>query len=347
MPNHFLAAGVYGCVYYPGYTCKGNAMKKKNWVSKITDKSDKTESEIEVGKRLKKVPHYEEHFGLVERDCTIPYKNVNTMKEGCELLKKEKSYILLYSRFIPSIELYKYLQDNSLFIRVFRTYYQLCEKIAILVDNGIVHHDFHFANIIYSTETAKLYIIDFGLAMLTDRFQDITYLRSIFSRYMPEWNWYSLEIHFITYILQHGELTHAIVKQAIDTYLANHVVFKQIPILEHHFKKEAFHFFSKLVDQDPQETLVYLLSFWNTWDYYECGLRFLHLYMENKVAFPAYYEQLIQLINANPEKRPTSLQIRNANQKVIQAFDLSITQSTYFSIDASVSTESIKKIDWK
>jgi hypothetical protein len=48
------------------------------------------------------------------------------------------------------------------------------------------------------------------------------------------------------------------------------------------------------------------------------------------------------MIDGNPERRPNVLQIRNANKEVIQSFDLSISQSTYFSIDASISTDSIK-----
>lgn len=344
MPNHFLAAGVYGCVYYPGYTCKGTATKNKKWVSKLTDRSDKTDMEIDVGKRLKKIPHYEDHFVLVERDCTIPYKSLTAMKVGCDLVKKEKPYILLYSKYIPSVELYKYFQENTLFIRIFRCYYQLCEKVALLIENNIVHHDLHFANVLYSTETAKLYIIDFGLAIMADHFQKDSYLNKIFSRYIPDWNWYSLEIHFISYLVQHGELTDKTVYHTIETYLAKHAVFTLIPVIRTQFMKTALDYFLPLTELDPKEGIRHLLSFWNTWDYYELALRFLYIYVENKIYYPAFFENLLTMIDANPEKRPNVLPIRNANKKTIQSFDLSSSKSTYFSINSDISTESVKNL---
>jgi len=342
MPNHFLAAGVYGCVYYPGYTCQGKNMKKnKKWVSKLTYQNEKTDTEIEIGKRLKKVEGSEHHFVLVHRDCSIPYTSLDQMKKGCDLVKKNKSYILLYSQFIPSIEFYKYLQNNTLFIRIFRCYYQLYEKISILIKNNVVHHDLHFANILYSTENAKLYIIDFGLSMMTDKFNDKTYLSTVFSRYLPEWAWYTPEIHLISYIIHYGPLNEKVVHQTIDMYLEKHEVFLLVPELRTTFKRDARAYFLPLVDWDTQECIEHLLSFWNTWDYYEISLRFLHLYLENKANYPAFYENLVLMTQANPEKRPKVLPI----YQTIQSFDVTNSLTKYYSIDVAVATASFKKID--
>jgi serine/threonine protein kinase len=342
MPNHFLAAGVYGCVYYPGYTCQGNDLKKnKKWVSKLTNRSEKTDTEIEIGKRLKKVIGAEDHFILVYRDCSIPYNSLDQMKQGCDLVKKNKSYILLYSHYLPSMEFYKYLQANTLVIRVFRCYYQLYEKISILIKQKLVHHDLHFANILYSTENGKLYIIDFGLSMMTDQFHDKRYLSSVFSRYLPEWAWYTPEIHLVSYILQYGELTEKAVRQTMDMYLEKHDVFLLVPELRTQFKRDALDYFLPLVDLNTEDCLQHLLSFWNTWDYYELSLRFLHMYLENKVNYPAFYENLVSMTQANPEKRPRVLPVYNT----IQSFDVTNSLTKYSSLDLAVATASFKKID--
>jgi serine/threonine protein kinase len=345
MPDHFLAAGVYGCVYYPGYTCKGNAMKKKKWVSKLTDRSDKTDTEIEIGKRLKNVPGYEENFVLVQRDCMIPYKSLSSMKKGCDMVKKEKdkhtSYVLLYSPYIPSIELYKYLKNKPLFVRVFRCFYQICKKISILIENNIIHHDLHFANILYSTENAKLYLIDFGLSLLADQFQNETYLATVFSRFVPKWSWYSLEIHLLCYLMNKKQLTEKAILQTIDIYLENHMVFKRIPELLLEYKKDAIDYFLPLANLDSQTCVNHLISFWDTWDYYEISLRFLYIYSENNISYPAYFENLRVMCQANPEKRPNILPI----YKTIQAFDLSSTKNSYIKADVSVMIASSKKID--
>jgi len=342
MPNHFLAAGVYGCVYYPGYTCQGKDMQKnKKWVSKLTDQTDKTESEIQIGKRLKKVPGAEDHFILVYRDCTIPYKSLVQMKQGCDLVKRNKPYVLLYSLYVPSMEFYKYLQLNKLLIRVFRSYYQLYEKIALLIKNKIVHHDLHFANILYSTENARLYIIDFGLSIMTDKFEDKRYLSSVFSRYLPEWTWYSPEIHLLCYLIQYGSLSEKAVRQTIDIYLEKHEVFLLAPELRTQFKKEALDYFLPMVDWNTEDCIQHLLSFWNTWDHYELSLRFLHLYLDNKVQFPAFYDNLVSMTQANPEKRPHILPIYNT----IQSFDVVNSLRKYTSLEVDVLTDSFKKID--
>jgi len=340
MPNHFLAAGVYGCVYYPGYTCQGTNMKKnKKWVSKLTDRTDKSDSEVEIGKRLKKFPGSEDHFILVQRDCTIHYKSLDQMKQGCEIVKKNKSYILLYSQFLPSMEFYKYLQINTLIIRMFRCYYQLYEKISILIKNKIVHHDLHFSNILYATETGKLYIIDFGLSMMVDRFHEERYLSSVFSRYLPEWAWYTIEIHLVSFMIEYGSLSEKAVHQTIDRYLEKHSVFVLLPELRMQFKRDAQDYFLPLVDWNTKECIDHLLSFWNTWDYYELSLRFLHVYMENKMNYPEFYKNLANLIQANPEKRPQVLPIYNT----IQSFDVTNSLTKYNSLDVKVVTESFKK----
>jgi len=329
MPNHFLAAGVYGCVYYPGYSCKGVSMKKKKWVSKLTYSNERTNAEIELGSILKKIPNYQDHFIVVEKSCNIPYKSLASMKEGCDLVKKNRAYTLLYSTYVSSVEFYDYLQKNTMFVRIPRYFFQLCESIQLLVEQQMVHHDLHFSNVLYVKETSKLLIIDFGLSINVSRFHDLTYLKDIFSRYMPEWNWYSLEIHLLCYLIQHGSLTSHVIQHTIDYYLEKHVVYLQFPLLRKQFKKDAEEFFLPMVQWTRQETIDYLLGFWNTWDFYEVALRFLYLYSENKIRYPAYLEHLLSMLYANPEKRPNVLQIRNAQKKVIDSFDLSHSNVSY------------------
>jgi serine/threonine protein kinase len=342
MHNHFLAAGVYGCVYYPGYTCKGVAMKKKKFVSKLTLLNETSQTEIDIGEVLKNAPHYEDDFVLVERKCPIQYKSLSEMKQGCEMAEKKNNFVLLYSRYIPSKELYDYLKENTLFVRMFRCFYQLCEKVATLIEYRIVHHDLHLGNVLYGTETAKIYIIDFGLSMLVDKLGDSKYLSYIFSRYMPDWNWYPLDIHFLCYLIQHGELNEHIVRSTIDTYLKDHHVFSLFRDYQKEYKRKSIEYFLPLVKLTREECVDYLLQFWNTWDYFDIALRFLNMYGKNKIDYPEYLNTLFQMVNPNPEKRPNVLQLRNQNKKAIQSFDLASSKSTYKTIDKHLSVSTRK-----
>jgi len=337
MPNHFLAAGVYGCIYYPGYTCKGIEMKRKKFVSKLTLLNEISQTEIDVGLILKKSPHYEDNFVLVERQCPIQYKSLSEMKEGCEMIEKKKKFVLLYSRYIPSKELYDYLKENTLFVRMFRCFYQLCEKVATLIQYRIVHHDLHFGNVLYGTDTASLYIIDFGLSILVDKLNSSTYLKHVFSRYMPDWIWYPLEVHFLCYLIQNGELTEHVVQNTIDTYLKEHRVFSLFKDYRKEYKRKALEYFLPLVERSREECIDEFLLFWNTWDYFDISLRFLNMYGQNNIHYPEYLDTLFRMVHPNPEKRPNVLQLRSQNQKAIQSFDLSSSKSTYHSVDKYLS----------
>ena len=48
-----IGSGTYGCVYFPGFNCKGKSTKKGNHVSKITTDKIGIESEVNAGKRIK------------------------------------------------------------------------------------------------------------------------------------------------------------------------------------------------------------------------------------------------------------------------------------------------------
>ena len=131
-------------------------MKNKKWVSKLTYPNERTNAEIEIGSILKKMPRYEDHFVLVERACPIASKSLTEMKEGCDLVKKNKSYVLLYSLYIPSMELYQFLQTNTLVIRVVRCFFKICKSISHLLEHRIIHHDLHFSNMLYSNTSQLL-----------------------------------------------------------------------------------------------------------------------------------------------------------------------------------------------
>lgn len=310
-------------------------MKRKKWVSKLTRMNEVTETEIEVGKILKKAD-YDKHFVLVERNCPIQHKNLKEMKEGCDMVKKVEPYALLYSKYVPSKELYDYLKENHLVTRMFRCFYQLCEKVSILINSRIVHHDLHFGNVLYDTETSNLYIIDFGLSIIVDKLKSSSYANYVFSRYMPDWSWYTMEIHFLSYLIKHGELTKDVIKSGIKTYLKEHHVFKLFPEFVVYFKKEALAYFLPLSEWSRDSCIEHLLQTWSTWDYYDISLRFLSIYKRNSMNYPMLMDSLLKMVHPNPEKRPTFLQIRNNNNKAIQSFDLSHSKMKYESVDVAL-----------
>ena len=45
-----LNQGAYGCIYYPGFTCKGNISKEKKYVKKLEIKDQNSVNEKEIRK---------------------------------------------------------------------------------------------------------------------------------------------------------------------------------------------------------------------------------------------------------------------------------------------------------
>jgi hypothetical protein len=115
------------------------------------------------------------------------------------------------------------------------------------------------------------------------------------------------------------------------------------------FKRRSIEYFLSFVGRTREDCVEYLLRFWNTWDHYDIGLRFLNLYSENDLHYPEYLETLLQMVHPNPEKRPTALQLRNMNKKSIQSFDLSSSNKQYHSVSKylSFSQEKKSKMDFK
>ena len=310
MSSHFLASGVYGCVYHPGFTCKGLSMKSKKWVSKLTYDDKIAKNEIEVGKRLKKCPN--SPFVIVEQSCSIPYKALTKAKE-CDAVKKGHPYRLLYSKYIPSKELGVYLKEAS-FSKVFRCYYHLCEIISTLIEYHIVHHDMHFGNVLYA-DNSKLKVIDFGLSIMVDQLDSPTYQRQVFSSYMPKWIWYPLEIHVITYCVNYGPLTTDRLEHLLYTYV-EHLV-QTFPMIHKGFREKCLDFFIPWIGKDP---IDYLCQFWHTWDYYNLALRFM--YMNQIYGYKEFDKILYEMIDPNPLNRPSVIQIRSHNHDMIRSFDL-------------------------
>jgi len=283
-------------------------MKRKQWVSKLTYDDAIANNEVEVGKRLKKAPGL---FITVTESCKIPVTSLTKMKE-CSMVKKNHTYRLLYSNYVPSKELADYLKDAS-FSRIFRSYYQLCDLLSVLITYKVVHHDLHFGNILY-TDQSKLVLIDFGLSMIVDDLADPAYLRQVFSSYMPRWVWYPIEIHILSYYVQYGAMRQEHLEHLLDQY--TEVLFEHFPSMKRGYRDKALDVFLPWL-----ETPLALCQYWHTWDYYNIALRFM--YLNYKDGIKEFDQILYDMVHPNPTKRPSSLEVRSRNQSMIRSFDLS------------------------
>ena len=350
MPNRFLASGAYGCVYYPGYDCKGKEINKKDYITKLVLNNFSTLTEYTVSDLIKKIPEYSRHFIIISKHCNISNNRLNHMIKGCKIFDKkhDKNYVLLYSKFVKSIQLCDYILEHRFINKFMRVYFLLTEKLNILTENRIVHNDLHFGNILFSTETANLYIIDFGLAIMVDRFfykgkLDLEYLSKCIFKFSPDWVWWSLDYHFLCYLLHSGSLTEQMIMGTIDIYLQHELFSIFNDKYMDYYKKESYKFFIKLSGMNREEGIIYLLGFWRTWDHYKIGLHFLEIIKDElRIEIPELQDKLLLFIHPNPEKRPSLLEHRILNKKMLSSNQTYGTKRFETKVEKSHLMESIK-----
>ncbi len=348
MSSRFLSSGAYGCVYYPGYNCDGKPLKKNGLVTKLVKDNFTTQTEIVVGHHVRKqIPDYGKHFIVVSKQCKLDESLVDPLREGCKMLERSpsKNYVLLYSVYLKSVELYDIIEKGVRLSQLLRFFFDLLQKTTLLREAGIVHNDLHMGNVLY-TSKGNLFVIDFGLSIKADllKADNQTYLREIFHSYTPNWKWWPLEYHLITYVLNVGTMTEASLKSTLDEYLKSmHLIFKSVYGLGFidTYHSIAFEVFRPWIEKPKNEQLTFLLSFWHTWDSYKIANHFVHMYQEQDMEIPIWKNHLLRMLHADPSKRPSISELRQMKHLILRNVPISVYSKTVRVSDENVHKGSI------
>jgi serine/threonine protein kinase len=316
--NRFLSSGVYGCVYYPMYSCKGKELDNNGYVTKLVKNDFTSKMEIEIGKILMK---HNDKFILVEKNCNIQNENLkrSSMTPKCELLNKdkylEKDYILLYSKYVKAKELADYLNKNTSSKLIIQTFLFICKRIDLLIKSGIIHHDLHFGNILINKN--NLYVIDFGLSMIQSKFYNTNginynYLKEVVFNYSPTWKYWTLEYHFICYLVNEDDkLTKDVIDYTINTYLLENKIIKSLgQSFVNNFKNSSITFFSKFINQPKDNIIFELLTYSVTWDFYKTALHYLDIYYDVQMNDPSFLILLLMMVHPDPTFRPSKIEMQ-------------------------------------
>ena len=357
--TRFLSSGVYGCIYYPSYNSEGNELnvnKNRNnpiiyndMVTKLVKNDNTSKTEIEIGKLLK---NYKDDFNIVSMYKNITIQNIekSSMKPQCKLLEssswKKNNYILLYSKYLESVELSDYLNNNITPKLLINIFVSLCKKINILINNGIIHHDLHFGNILINKYN-KVYVIDFGLSIIKKNcyinksILNYEFLKKIIFHYSPSWKYWTLEYHLLCFLIHNNSsttLTRENIKNTIEEYLIKHTIIKQIG--KEFIAKYiifAFNYFSKYINKDKDYIIKELFNTCYTWDYYKIALHYLDMYFDIKMNDLPFYFILLLMIHPDPNYRPNSLYIN----KLLTIY---INQLNQFNLNKKLDKQLSKRI---
>ena len=305
--SKLLSFGGFGCVFYPAFNCSGKILSDK-YVSKIQRKNFNSNNEITISFFIKKLYNYEKYFLPIISSCNLNLRKINkTNIEQCKLINnvKSKNYISLKLKYFDSykiIDIYKYLVNTNsnikLSIFLFNSYRLLLEGLIKLYSLNIIHFDLKSDNILFDKHTFYPKIIDFGISIQLDHLNK--YMKNYFYTFSPEYYLWSLEIHFINFLLHEKDSFDMFDIQFIINKYYNNKYFNKLDIkIVNLLKKQSINFYSHYIDKKKFNIIHDLLKYNSTWDNYSLSILFL-IFIDEKEE--NIFNLLLNNIS-NPNKR--------------------------------------------
>lgn len=177
-----LNQGTYGCVFRPGIECSGKQLTSKKYITKIQKYKETSMREVEMGKKIKKIPGYSQYFAPIIESCDVTIGALNNDVEAkkCDFINmapeyQNKTYESNRIRYVGKNTLGDYLvkeaanvsQLESYFRKLINTHITLLTGIAKLNAANIMHFDMKENNVMCKDKSGRPIIIDFGLSVDT------------------------------------------------------------------------------------------------------------------------------------------------------------------------------------
>ncbi len=281
--GNLLSEGGFGCVFRPEIDCQGKTLENTKYVSKIQINNKSAKKEIHIGKKIQKINGYKNRYTPVLKSCFINISEIETRdKNKCSLFKRESEnkFILLKILYIEGDNFLNYIiqQKNSKQIlnNLINGYNHLLKSLQLLIENNIIHFDIKGNNILFNAKMNLPIIIDFGLSIDTDEL-NIKNLKNYFYIYSPDYYIWSLEIHYICFLVKKERIPNIIeLTEMVNTYVSKNTALQN-------FSNEFIDKFrnicmKQMLDYNKlsiDESLKYLLKFWKTWDNYSLSILYL------------------------------------------------------------------------
>ena len=232
-----LSYGAYGCVYHP--STDGD----EQMVSKVVNR-EFASKEIEISKRIKQIPNYQDYFVPIE--SWFPIQSVKIKK--CKSLHSESKFMVLNMPFLVDVTT-KFTKD---------IFDQLTYSLEILIKHELVHFDIKEGNILF---TPKPMLIDYGISIDMKKLERHTYSKAFFIYEPANYVW-PIEVHLLCYKMEELSWT----KESITKICQD--VTNASPVLPPTYAKEAAEFYFYLTEIPSIQGIESLVKHWKTWDLY-------------------------------------------------------------------------------
>ena len=292
MKVKLIGQGAYGCVYNPGVDC--NSTIQPGYVSKLVLKDNTSKNEYNIGLDIKRnIKNFSRYFIIQEKKCMTTRSNLSTTifnKNMCKLLHNhDDKYMILMSKYIKSAELHTVLSKYNTSYKVLRLIMCISKRILLLEQANIIHMDMHFANILLSNKSNKLYIIDFGLALNTTYFfinklPNYEYLKINIFNPTIDWEYWTIEYNLLGYIIKNNvKLSKKVILSCINDYYDNNNKIKYTFPDKYKYTSVAYNYFKRCNKGTKDENVIFLLSMCKSWDYYKLAIHITSIYINNEI----------------------------------------------------------------
>ena len=98
-----ISQGTYGCIFKKGLTCDG-MIDETNTISKIQEKNETSENEVNMGKKIMEIPNYQDHFAPIIESCDVDISKIESTEINKCNFNANNLYFLLHIR-VPLLSL--------------------------------------------------------------------------------------------------------------------------------------------------------------------------------------------------------------------------------------------------
>ena len=202
--------GSYGCIFSPGFNCKGKPIQNtqnKQYITKVQKNASTSQRETKLGKIIKNITDHEDYFAPILSKCEVSLARMNNDKiKRCDFIEDdEKSYETNKLRYVGKNTLATHILNvveatpKQLFRILLDTHIHLLKGFDRLLSEGIVHMDVKENNVMIDDNTKTPIIIDFGLSSEITKMNTNKY-RDVFFIYGPDYAPWCIDICMLTYM---------------------------------------------------------------------------------------------------------------------------------------------------
>jgi serine/threonine protein kinase len=212
-----LNQGTYGCVFRPGIECSSKQLTSKKYITKIQKYKETSMREVEMGKKIKKIPGYLQYYAPIIESCdvTVGALNNDTEAKKCDFINmvpeyQNKTYESNRIRYVGKNTLGDYLVKEAANVSQLENYFRklinmhktLLTGITKLNAANIMHFDMKENNVMCKDKSGRPIIIDFGLSVDTTNIASPEFpAAEAFFAYGVAYVPWCLDIGMITYMI--------------------------------------------------------------------------------------------------------------------------------------------------